>query len=196
MCWADPRFFWRTASRVLDPRPANPPPTDAYYEYVPFPCRLLPERVIEYPSVYELPDELVERIYEWEGQHLSEKGEHLWEYESDLSVCEGSKIGGYVRVIQSLWVPGCECGEEMEHLLTVESMEWNGVVDQRWTPLEEQALFAPAPARWEDWDEKDREIQRALWNPTGLMLGDAGHMQLFVCRRCPGWPITPTIECS
>src|SRR5262245_10102781 len=196
MYWADPRFFWRERLAIHHPRPDNPPPQEAYYEYVPFPCRLMPERVLEYPSVYELPDDLVERIHDWEDQQLGEDGKHVWEYEGELSVCYGTKIGGYLRWIQSPWIPTCVCGEMMEHLLTIETIEWNGVIDQRWTPLEEQEFLASFPGGWKDWDEHYRAIHWALWGPTGLMLGDAGHMQLFVCRRCPGWPIVPAIECS
>src|SRR5262249_44062091 len=51
MYWADPRFYWRSTRDLGSPRLENLPPREAYYEYVPFPCRLLPERVIEYPSV-------------------------------------------------------------------------------------------------------------------------------------------------
>jgi hypothetical protein len=81
----------------------------------------------------------------------------------------------------------------MEHLLTIASMEWGG---PRWTPLEEQAIFASFPCGWERRQEEHWAIWRALWNPTGLMLGDGGQMQLFVCRHCGRWPIVPGIECS
>jgi hypothetical protein len=196
MLWAYPKFFWRDAGSITDPLPANPPPTEAYYDYVPFPCRLMPERIVEYPAVYELPDGLEYKIQEWEDQHLGADGMHICEYESDLSVCHGTKIGGYPRFIQGWYVPGCTCGRLMEHLLTIETVEWNGIEDPRWTPKEEQELFASLPGNRADWNDPFKDIRHALWSPTGLSLGDAGHMQLFVCRHCPGWPIVPAIACS
>jgi hypothetical protein len=196
MSWADPRFYWRSRRQVARPRPDNPPPQEAYYEYVPFPCRLLPERVTEFPSVYDLPEDVRQRISEWEDQNLGPDGMHACEYEAELSVAYGTKVGGYIHWIQSPWEPGCECGRPMEHLLTIATVEWNGVGDLRWTPVEEQATFASFPGAWDQWHEEHKAIWDALWNPTGLNLGDAGQMQLFVCRHCGRWPIVPIIECS
>jgi hypothetical protein len=195
MYWADPRFYWRNSAAITRPRPDNPPPQEAYYEYVPFPCRLLPERVIEYPSVYELPEDLVDRIYEWEDHHVGPDGMHACQYERKLSVAPGTKMGGYLEWIQFPWIPTCTCGRLMEHLLTIATVEWNGILDRRWTPIEEQEILASFPGAWQDLDERPREIFDALWNPTGLSLGDSGHMQLFVCRHCGDWPIVANIEC-
>lgn len=83
----------------------------------------------------------------------------------------------------------------MEHLLTIATVEWDGIIDRRWTPVEEQAILDSFPGKWEEWDQHRKAIQGALWIPTGLGLGDAGQMQLFVCRRCGRWPIVPSIEC-
>lgn len=154
----------------------------------------MPERITEYPSVYELPEELVTRIDNWEKQQWSESGFYC-SYERDLSVCPGTKIGGYLHVIQSWWVPTCSCGQVMDHLLTVETVEWNGTIDLRWTPREEQDLFASLSIRPENWDAPHNALAHALWIPTGLQLGDAGHVQLFVCRHCGKWPVVPSIEC-
>jgi hypothetical protein len=195
MYWADPRFYWRSCAGIAHARPDNPLPQEAYYEYVPFTCRLLPERAIEYPSVYDLPEGLVERIYEWQDQNLGPDGKHACDYEGELSVAPGTKIGGYLHWIQFPWVPACKCGRPMEHLLTVATVEWDGVGDRRWTPREEQGVFASFPSTWDKWSDRHKEIFSALWNPTGLSLGDGGHMQLFVCRHCGDWPIVPNIEC-
>jgi hypothetical protein len=196
MSWADPRFYWRNRGEVARPRPDNPLPLEAYYEYVPFPCRLLPERVTEFPPVYDLPEDLVQRIYEWEDENLGPDGMHSCEYEAELSVAYGTKVGGNIHWIQFPWQPGCACGRPMEHLLTIATVEWNGIGDRRWTPAEEQATFASFPGAWDQWPEEHKAVWHALWNPTGLNLGDAGHMQLFVCRHCGRWPIVPSIECS
>jgi hypothetical protein len=196
MSWADPRFYWRNRQHIAHARENNPLPQESYYNYVPFTCRLLPERVIEYPSVYDLPETLVRCISEWEDQNLGPDGMHACEYEAELSVEYGTKIGGYVHWIQFPWIPTCECGRSMEHLLTIATVEWNGVDDRRWTPLEEQGVFASFPHTYDQWDDQHKAIFDALWNPTGLNLGDAGHMQIFVCRHCRNWPIRPNIECS
>ncbi|MCE9545079.1 MAG: DUF1963 domain-containing protein [Planctomycetia bacterium] len=202
MFWADPQFYWRSRQEITRSRPDNPLPLEAYYEYVPFPCQLLPERVVEYPSVRELPEDFVQRIYEWQARTLAPNGTHAFEYEPELSVACGTKIGGYLNWIQDPWIPTCDCGKLMEHLLTIASMEWNGIIG-RWTPVEEQEILNSSSGTWDEWTDEtwdewadDRKaLQSALWSPTGLMLGDAGHMQLFVCRHCGKWPIVANIEC-
>jgi hypothetical protein len=196
MTWADPRFYWRNRLAITKPRPDNPPQQEAYYEYVPFPCRLLPERIVEFPSIYDLPDETVQRIYEWQDQHLGPDGMHACEYETDLSVACGTKVGGYISWIQEPWQPTCECGKRMEHLLTIATVESGGLINERWTPLEEQEILASFPPKSDDWNEGQKAIRHALCMPTGLSLGDAGDMKLFVCRHCGKWPIVPSIECS
>src|SRR5262249_13899023 len=74
MSWANPHFYGRNRQNIARPRRNNPSPQAADYEYVPFPCRLLPERVIEFPSVYDLPENLRQRIYAWEDQNLRADG--------------------------------------------------------------------------------------------------------------------------
>ena len=143
----------------------------------------------------DLEDFLVDRIYEWEDHHVGPDGMHACQYERKLSVAPGTKMGGYLEWIQFPWIPTCTCGRLMEHLLTIATVEWNGILDRRWTPIEEQEILASFPGAWQDLDERPREIFDALWNPTGLSLGDSGHMQLFVCRHCGDWPIVANIEC-
>jgi hypothetical protein len=150
---------------------------------------------MEFPSVYDLPEEVVQRISNWEDGNLGPDGMHACEYEAELSVACGTKVGGYVQWIQFPWQPDCECGRPMEHLLTIATTEWNGVGDRRWTPVEEQAIFATFPGSWDQWQPQHKAIWSALWNPTGLNLGDAGQMHLFICRNCESWPIVPFIEC-
>jgi hypothetical protein len=201
MDWVDPKFFWRNRQEIAHAREDNPSPQEAYYDYVPFTCRLLPERVIEYPFVGDLPGDLAERIEKWEDQNLVRRKmnvfEHACEYEGELSVAYGTKIGGYPLLKQAAHSGlNCKCGRPMEHLLTIASMEWDGVGDRRWTPVEEQAIFASFRRAYDEWGEEHNTIFGALWNPTGINLGDAGHMQLFVCRHCLDWSIVPIIECQ
>jgi hypothetical protein len=83
----------------------------------------------------------------------------------------------------------------MEHLLTVATVEWDGTIDERWTPKEEQSLFAALSHDGKAENGKREAVIHAHWMPTGLQLGDGGHMHVFVCRHCPDWPILPSIEC-
>ena len=197
MMWADPRFYWRNSHEIGRHRRDNPTPQKAYYEYVPLPCRLMPERVIEFPSVYDLSEDILESIRQWEDQHLGPDGMHACEYEGQLSVAPGTKVGGYIRWIQFPWEPFCECGTRMERLLTLATAEWSGLIDNRWTPVEEkEGLTLLSPPNWDNWDGERSAVWHALWIPHGLSLGDAGHMNLFVCRHCGKWPIIANIECS
>ena len=197
MMWADPKFYWRNRQETDRARLDNPCPREAYYEYVSLPCRLMPERVIEFPSEYHLSEDIVQRIRRWQDQHLGPDGMHACEYEAELSAAPGTKIGGYIPWIQFPWEPVCECGRRMEHLLTIATVEWSGLIDERWTPVEEkEGLALLPPPNWDDWDDERNAAWHALWIPHGLSLGDAGHMNLFVCRHCGKWPIVPNIECS
>jgi hypothetical protein len=196
MFWADPRFYWRNLQEIARPGADNPPPQEAYYEYVPVPSRVLPERVIEFPYVSDLAEDIKQLIYEWEDRNLGPDAMHQYEYEAHLSVACGTKVGGYIRWIQFPWEPFCECGRRMEHLLTIASTEWDGLIDQRWTPVEEYEKLGSFSHRSEDVDEEKIIVWGALREPTGLCLGDLGDMKLFICRHCGKWPILPYIECS
>jgi hypothetical protein len=47
-----------------------------------------------------------------------------------------------------------------------------------------------------DVDSPDDHPWRSLQNPTGLMLGDAGGVYLFVCTSCPERPYDHRFDCS
>jgi hypothetical protein len=79
----------------------------------------------------------------------------------------------------------------MEHLLTIASWEFSRGDERRWIPVEDR----PAMADW-GWDAADDHPWRVLQNPTGLMLGDAGGIYLFVCTRCPTRPFDYRFDCS
>jgi tetratricopeptide (TPR) repeat protein len=190
---AEPAFFWRRRADVKDVG-VNPTPIEPYYDYMPFPCRVMQERVTEYPDESELDQDLADRIHAWENANLTEDGFRRHEYASELSVCEATKIGGHPRWLQWPRLPVCSCGQPMELLLTLSSVEWNGLFDPCWTPIEDQRLLQDLLGPWEDWGHKDSDVQRAFWMPTGLCLGDAGLMQFFICRHCPEWPIWTSAE--
>jgi hypothetical protein len=101
MPWACPYpiTVWRRAAEVTG-SPAQPPTTrfdDERFaaDYVPRPCVLHPERVVEYPHMRDLSG----------------------------STAPGTKVGGHPRWIQDPQWPTCHCGAGMEHLLTIASEE-------------------------------------------------------------------------
>ncbi|MFC4019300.1 hypothetical protein ACFOW4_15315 [Micromonospora sp. GCM10011542] len=188
--WSAPRpeLRWRRRADIgalLTTMPA--PHQDADPEYVPDPCVVDPEPVTEYPT-HDLPDEVRSQIRRTMQQLEADTG---WEYETDLAVASGIKVGGYPGWTQSPDWPVCTCGAPMEHLLTVATCEFSRGDERRWIPLEER----PAMAGW-GFDSADDHPWRAIQNPAGLMLGDAGGIYLFVCASCPDRPFDYRFDCS
>ncbi|MFD2467491.1 hypothetical protein [Amycolatopsis silviterrae] len=129
-----PLVRWRDSASVTAVR-AAPEPDLALVEEenVPSPCRVWPERVVEYPHWDDLAsDDLRARIDAWE------KGKD-WDYYRHLSVAPGSKVGGWISWVQSPEWPECERGHRMDHLLTVASAEAGSGNWETWMPLEERA---------------------------------------------------------
>jgi hypothetical protein len=178
-------------------------PTFAEDSYVPIPCRLFPERVIELPSLDELPPKVEKKLAgEWElptGKELADRkkaylrlGEIQAEdefvsnlYERELSVADGTKVGGYVGWVQGPEVPKCRCGRTMEHLLTIASSECHGANWRRWLAEEDRHLWGKA---W-------KTVQQAISAPE-ITLGDVGKLYLFICRKCKDWPLRSVFQCS
>ena len=153
-----PQGFWRKrgAGPVADPPPPSP---IAFPDLVPVPCRVFPERVMEYPPPEVLPSTLRDQLPEGSGTA------------SRLSVCPGTKVGGYP------WWPGepgktaCEtCKWPMDFLAGIASAEWTETTRDRWKPTEEPT------------DEP------GFREAAGLKL-PGGAVNVFVCRRCVGWPV-------
>ncbi|MEU6862294.1 DUF1963 domain-containing protein [Streptomyces sp. NPDC046876] len=182
-----PELRWRSASDCADPRTAEPPrPAGAADDYLPDPCALHPERVVDYPN-RDLPEEVSEALEERFEQLEEETG---WSYWSHLSVSEGIKAGGYPTWTQDPYWPDCPgCGHRMEHLLTVNSCEFDGESWRTWLPVED------TPATGTVWDLPYEERTR-IQCPPGLMLGDMGGIYLFDCRRCPDRPYAYHSDCS
>ncbi|WP_228644029.1 hypothetical protein [Microtetraspora sp. AC03309] len=108
---------WRRSADVVDVIAEQPePPVMEYGEYLPEPCVLHPERVVEYQYADLLPHALQERIEAWE-----EIGEHSYQ---DLSIADGWKAGGWASWhLTDPYPMVCDCGEDMRLLLRVASSE-------------------------------------------------------------------------
>lgn len=156
---------WRRSADVADVLTDQPEPEVVGSEgYVPVACVLDPEQVVEHQDIEALPEDLRERIDAWEGDE-DDLDEDAVLYRSDLSTAPGWKAGGFAR-----WhgtgpaKMTCDCGREMDPVLTVASQEWdNG--SRSWIPLEDR------PAA----DAMDANI------PTQVTVGRWGSMQLFAC---------------
>ncbi|MFJ7997399.1 DUF1963 domain-containing protein [Streptomyces sp. NPDC096310] len=178
-------FRWNSSRGDLGP--ADPPrPAGASDNYLPNPCVLHPERVTDYPS-WDLPDGLRDALQDRFDQVEEETG---WSYEYHLSVSDGIKAGGYPTWTQEPDWPDCPtCDRRMDHLLTLNSAEFDGASWRTWLPVED----TPAEGTIRDLPYEERtRIQR----PPGLMLGDMGGIYLFECPGCPDRPFDHRSDCS
>lgn len=173
-----PYAFWRRAADVTSVLADPPPPVFDHdisaNKHYPVPCVLYPEPVTECPDLDDLPEDLRERVSEWEDEQVGkdENGDPFpGPYWTDLSTAPGTKALGWPRWIQGPRPPDCEgCGQTMTHLATVASMEsenFDNGAGTRWKAADLPAQFPRNFA------------------PHGLMIGDVGSMYLFTCTRCP-----------
>ncbi|MFG3418389.1 hypothetical protein ACIBTZ_08045 [Micromonospora sp. NPDC049460] len=128
--------------------------------YVPQPCRLHPEQIVEYPYIEELPAEL---------RALAEADED--EEYLDTFMAPGWKVGGYARwSLTDLSPTPCpRCAGPTTLALVIDSSEHGA---DRWRPT--RADGAP--------DDDDP------YEPTGVVVGRYGALRIFVCLTCPDVP--------
>lgn len=174
-----PHAFWRNSQEILEPLAYDPPVDTSefiedillFQECIPAPCSVSPEKLLEYPGLYQLPDEIEEAL----DQDV---------YQGEVGPCPSSKVGGYPFWVEgSDQTPKCDCGRRMEFLLQVFDWEYTNIDDpQRWIPLEDRWAVAAYDAnRWD-------RAALAVLQPMGF---DFHHYAkyVFVCRSCDGWPV-------
>ncbi|WP_037627006.1 hypothetical protein [Streptomyces aureus] len=162
---------WRSSADVTDPLAAPPGPSVIGSDtYLPEPCLLHPETVTEYPAPHELPEELADRIEAWEDEQNPDDEDDVAtvDYQYDLSVAPGCKLGGHAPWSFSDPFPmACpECGSDVRPLLTVDGTEWDGGTGS-WRPLEDagyDGLHFLGPAC-----------------STRLTIGRSYNLQVYVC---------------
>jgi hypothetical protein len=162
-----PKIVWRKRADVRPPLANAPDTANALLNYVPVPCRVFPERVMELPDWHTVKvTPLREKIERW----TPDGGRNPVEfYERELSVAPGTKVGGYPRWLGTPNPPSCDvCRRGTDYLLTIDSDELNR--EKSWTATAEGV--------------KDRHP-----NPTGLTLPEPGNMHVYICRRCEEWPV-------
>lgn len=162
---------WRRSAEVTDVSGGREPRVVGSEGYVPEPCVLSPERVVEHQYVELLPGPLRERIEEWEED--DDEDEELPLYSSDLSTAPGWKVGGFVS--WNLTGPpesmSCACGLPMEPLVTIASSEWNGG-NRSWVPVEDRAIVNAHGA----------------CTPTEVTVGRWGTLYVLTCTGDPAHP--------
>jgi hypothetical protein len=147
---------WRNLDEVGTCLPAAPAPTSVGHKtYLPVPCVVRPEPVVEYPWWQQLPVELGYEVMVWDGRHGGL-------YHRQLAAAPGWKVGGWPRWPttdpRTFYCP--RCADPMPQLLQVDSGEWGD------------------PARW-------RARGDAPPEPTGVIAGHTGLYRVFCCPSCP-----------
>jgi hypothetical protein len=150
---------WRCEAEVTGV-PARPPAPTAvgHQAYLPRPCLLHPEQVVEYPWWQQLPADLAQQVRAWDAEHDGR-------YHRELATAPGWKVGGWPQWPTSDPLPMycTRCGTPMRQLLQIDSSEWSDPA--RWRPLEDRDLAAP--------------------EPTGVIAGHTGLYRIFTCPSCP-----------
>jgi hypothetical protein len=159
--------------------PPSHPDSGINDEWIPKPCSVSPERVIDYPDWWELTEELRERIEAWE----QDSG---WIYASHLGAAPGTKVGGWPYWGQDPEWPTCPRGHAMDHLLTVASWEWDAGSRRTWLPSD----LTEEDSRW---FVRGGEVVPGIMD-AGLMLGDAGDVYVFTCVSCDDRPVTSVMQ--
>ncbi|MEE6258455.1 hypothetical protein [Plantactinospora sonchi] len=141
--------------------------------YLPQPCRLHPEQVVEYPYPEELPADLRERVDDWRVDVTEDVDRN---YVATL-MAPGWKVGGYPawNLTDLLPTPCPDCAGPTSLLLVIASSEYDGGTRWRWLPVEERPADGGSP---------DLDVQE----PTGITVGRSGSLRIFACLRCPGTP--------
>jgi hypothetical protein len=183
-------LFWRSSTTVADILTTAPEPAAVQYgDYVPEPCLVDPEQVIEYPAPLELDQDLRAQVEQWSARQKSgaepgsaydEAEEAFYQYE--LSVAPGWKAGGWAPWSSTDPVPAhCRsCGTPMEPLLTIASTEWNAG-NHSWIPYEDQVTAS-------------HTVQRDPSRPTMLSVGGSYNQQIYTCPAAPEHPHTALLQ--
>jgi uncharacterized protein YwqG len=184
-------WYWRKADDVKNPLRSMPKSEFAAKGYYPNQCRLLLERVVEYPWIDNLPARMRAKIDRWDIpgvlDEYIETPAIFYEWES--SNCPGNKVGGYPHFIQREATPKCTCGRRMVHLLTLTDDEFDAGTHYRWCPIEDKRVWAEIRKK-KRYDRRVEDIQQM----TGFDGFGGGYLYYFVCRKCKQWPIRPVFQ--
>ncbi|MEU6800909.1 hypothetical protein [Streptomyces neyagawaensis] len=193
-CKPSTALFWRSAAEVVDILAAPPEPYEVNDDgYLPEPCLLAPEAIIEYPNSLDLSPQMRLMVEDWSrwqaagvGVDSSYADSPRDFYDPVLADAPGWKVGG--------WPPWgrtdphplfCTvCDARMVPLLTIASFEWDGGEGLSWAPGEDQAA-AHAGGRC---------CGQSRSQPTQVEVGSTDNMQIYVCPTSPEHPHTDLIQ--
>ncbi|MEV4510090.1 hypothetical protein AB0K00_14135 [Dactylosporangium sp. NPDC049525] len=155
---------WRREADVTEPFLAPPTGDVGEDEYVPEPCRLYPEQVVDYPFCQELPADLQDRL----------KADERYLYSA---IAPGWKVGGYAswHVTDLQATPCPQCAAPTNLLFVIDSKEYDSATREYWQPLD-------------DPDPDDAQ------EPTGVIVGRYSALRIFACLTCPGTPIVTDLQ--
>jgi hypothetical protein len=158
-----PFLYWRKQAGNLTVQ--SPAESEAVFPaYQPLPCRIFPEKLLEFPPWETLPPSASTRTT------IAQKYTPD-EYEVLRTRAVGNKLGGYPLGRGDQLTATCpNCKRPLDYLLTLSHDDYGGRVT--FAPIEEQGTDSPA-----------------YRNALGLNLPGTGLQNLFVCQRCPEWPV-------
>jgi hypothetical protein len=188
--WVQSAVYWRRRASIAKALEIMPKPRRANITFVPAPCVLLPERVIEYPPPQLLSPSQIQRLEAWSvAPLLAPQARARLDlssiegfYQGELATCPGTKIGGYPYYYQSPSPrPQSPSGKPTEFLVTISAYEF-GVREQlRWEPQEDPQYIAASkgrvPGMW--------VYQRI----SACQLFGEGQQRLWIDRSMPDWPV-------
>jgi hypothetical protein len=158
----NPKAYWRDIKEVTKPK-TEPPKVIGYPAAIPLSCRLFPEQIDEYPPIGLIPDRILDDL------------SAVKDYDNLLGSCPGTKVGGYPFGQKKETSTACPtCKRPMDFLVSITGQDWSESTKSRWMPKEEQA------------SPESPLAERAWREAIGLMWP---RVNLFVCRRCEGWPV-------
>lgn len=180
------QLFWSpTRDRELPPTiviafrstklPAPTPPVPGFDRVpaglVPVPCRIVPERIAEYPPPDLMPKMMRDRVAAWKEPRYDISGAAL--YLDMIGPAPGTKIGGWPRLRGEPTTPTCsQCKRLMDYILTIDAVEWDAATAPAWRPVEEIDLA---------------EID-GYRTAIGLDFGpDRRAVHVYVCGSCAGY---------
>ncbi|NEC67534.1 hypothetical protein [Streptomyces sp. SID9727] len=162
---------------------AAPPRTPLlrWEDELPEPCVLHPEEVDTYPWAEDdtLPPSLIARIDAWDDAQAAEHGSDAPNYQYDLSIPPGWRVGGYPSWASTgpMAVTCAPCGMPMELLLTADGCETDGG-SHSWAPREDRDPLLKGKASIRGGVSVTR--------PTRLRFGRDRDLHVFVCPKVPG----------